>query len=42
MERRKRKVPGGIKMQRMFRRLQKEHAMILKSLNYYKDNEDMC
>lgn len=42
MERRKRKVPGGVKMQRMFRKLQIEHVRILRSLNYYNNCEDMC
>jgi len=36
---RKYKVPGGIIKVRWFRKLQLEHARILKSLNYYKNNE---
>ena len=36
---RKYKVPGGTIKQRWFRKLQLDHARILKSLNYYKNNE---
>jgi len=41
MERkRKIKVKGGVKKQRYFRLLQREHSLILKSLNYYKNAEE--
>ena len=36
---RKHKVPGGIIKKRWFRKLQLEHARILKSLNFYKGEE---
>lgn len=36
---RKYRVPGGIIKQRWFRKLQLQHARILKNLNYYKDND---
>ena len=33
------RVPGGIIKQRWFRKLQLDHAKILKSLKYYKGEE---
>lgn len=36
---RKHRVPGGIIKQRWFRKLQLDHSRILKSLNFYKNNE---
>lgn len=36
---RKHKIPGSIIKNRWYRKLQLEHAIILKSLNYYKNNE---
>jgi len=37
---RKRMIKGGVIKQRYFRLLQREHILILKSLNYYKNAEE--
>jgi len=37
---RKRMIKGGVIKQRYFRLLQREHSLILKSLNYYKNAEE--
>lgn len=36
---RKIKVPGGVIKQRYFRLLQKDHAIALRSIGYYKGEE---
>ena len=36
---RKQMIKGGVVKQRYFRLLQREHCLILKSLNYYKNAE---
>ena len=37
---RKRMIKGGVIKQRYLRLLQREHSLILKSLNYYKNAEE--